>query len=353
MRGQIDTFQSCQIIFVLPQMRKNAPINIRSKLSAIKRVLVFSILIMGVKFLAWHFSGSQAILSDALESLINIATSLFTLYSLMYASKLKDKDHPYGHGKVEYLTVGFEGALILGTGVFIIYQSIQNLIVPAPIKDVETGLMLTGISALAMWYSGYFLRKKGEELQSLSLMADGLHFRTDALTSIGLLGGLFLFKLSGWIWIDPVLAILLALHIMYSGFHLLKESIDRLLDKADFETIEKLTKSLQLYRNEAWIDIHNLRLQKFGHYLHVDCHLTLPFYYSLEQVHHHIKLLENDLNRDFNNHVELFVHTDPCQKIPCTICAVKDCAYREADHITQIEWNTHNLLQNKKHTINS
>ncbi|MBK9321230.1 MAG: cation transporter [Bacteroidetes bacterium] len=308
---------------------------------------------MFVKFLAWYSSGSQAILSDALESLINIATSIFTLYSLIYASKLKDQDHPYGHGKVEYLTVGFEGALIFGTGIFIIYQSILDLIQPSPLKDVDLGLILTAVSAIAMWYTGAFLRRKGDEFQSLSLKADGQHFRTDALTSIGLLAGLLLFKLTGWIWVDPLLAILLALHIMFSGFQLIKESIDRLLDKADITTIEKLSQSLQLYRNDAWIDVHNLRLQKFGHYLHVDCHLTLPFYYTLDEVHRHIKILESDLNRDFNNHVELFVHTDPCQQIPCNICSVHDCSYRKAEFVKKIDWNTHNLMQNKKHKLHS
>jgi cation diffusion facilitator family transporter len=334
-------------------MRKNNQIDIRSKLSAVKWVLFFSVLIMFVKFLAWYSSGSQAILSDALESLINIATSIFTLYSLIYASKLKDQDHPYGHGKVEYLTVGFEGALIFGTGIFIIYQSILDLIQPAPLKDVDLGLILTAVSAIAMWYTGAFLRRKGDEFQSLSLKADGQHFRTDALTSIGLLAGLLLFKLTGWIWVDPLLAILLALHIMFSGFQLIKESIDRLLDKADITTIEKLSHSLQLYRNDAWIDVHNLRLQKFGHYLHVDCHLTLPFYYTLDEVHRHIKILESDLNRDFNNHVELFVHTDPCQQIPCNICSVHDCSYRKAEFVKKIDWNTHNLMQNKKHKLHS
>ncbi len=332
-------------------MQKISQVDIRSKLRAIKWVLFFSILIMGVKFLAWYFSGSQAVLSDALESLINIATSIFTLYSLLYASKLKDKDHPYGHGKIEYLTVGFEGALIFGTGIYIIYQAILSFLHPVPLKDVDIGLLLTVISVVVMWFIGTYLKKKGTELQSLSLIADGVHFKSDALTSAGLLLGLILFKVTEWVWIDPSMAILFAVNIMISGYKLVKESIDRLLDKADLATIQQLTVSLQKYRNNAWIDIHNLRLQKFGHYLHVDCHLTLPFYYSLDEVHRHIKLLENDLNRDFNNHVELFVHTDPCQKIPCNICSIDNCAYRQEAFVKKIEWNTQNLMKNKKHSL--
>ena len=306
---------------------------------------------MGVKFLAWYFSDSQAILSDALESLINIATSLFTLYSLFYASKLRDADHPYGHGKIEYLAVGFEGALIFGTGIYIILQSVKHFFVPHELKDVDIGLVLTAVSAVAMWMIGKFLHRRGEELDSLPLKAVGAHFKADAITSIGLLAGLGLYKLTGWNWVDPVLAILLSIHIMVSGVKLLREAIDRLLDKADMDTINKITHALQVYRNRVWIDIHNLRLQKFGHYLHVDCHLTLPFYYTLEEVHFHIKLLESELNKDFNNNVELFVHTDPCQQVPCTICAVTECMFRKEPFIRTIDWNTHNLMLNKKHKL--
>lgn len=332
-------------------MRKNAPINIRSKVTAIKWVLFFSFIIMGVKFAAWYYSSSQAILSDALESLINIATSTFTLYSLIYASRLKDSDHPYGHGKVEYLAVGFEGALIFGTGIYIVVQSSIHLMDPHPLKDVNIGLVLTAFSSIAMWAIGRYLKKRGKELESLPLQADGAHFNADAITSMGLILGLAIYQLTNWVWVDPVLAILLAVHIMFSGVKLLREAIDRLLDKADVETIQEITNTLQKYRHRSWIDIHNLRLQKFGHYLHVDCHLTLPFYYTLDEVHHQIKMLENELNRDFNNHVELFVHTDPCQQIPCSICSLHECMFRKEAFVQTIEWNTGNLMENKKHSL--
>jgi cation diffusion facilitator family transporter len=306
---------------------------------------------MGIKFAAWHYSGSQAILSDALESLINIATSTFTLYSLIYASRLKDSDHPYGHGKVEYLAVGFEGALIFGTGIYIVVQSAIHLMDPHPLKDVNIGLVLTAFSSIAMWAIGRYLMKRGKELESLPLQADGAHFNADAITSMGLILGLAIYQLTNWVWVDPVLAILLAVHIMFSGVKLLREAIDRLLDKADVNTIQQITDTLQKYRHRSWIDIHNLRLQKFGHYLHVDCHLTLPFYYTLDEVHHQIKVLENELNRDFNNHVELFVHTDPCQQIPCSICSLHECMFRKEPFVRTIEWNTNNLMENKKHSL--
>ena len=138
---------------------------------------------------------------------------------------------------------------------------------------------------------------------------------------------------------------------MAYGIKLLRESINHLLDKADMITIENITTSLQQYREDSWIDIHNLRLQKFGHYLHVDCHLTLPFYYPLDKVHEHTKKLEYVLNLDVENHVEVFVHTDPCMEIPCNICSVKDCPFRRMPHVSQVKWTSENLMLNKKHQL--
>jgi cation diffusion facilitator family transporter len=332
-------------------MRKAVPVNIKTKVSAIQRVLFFSIIIMLIKFSAWYFSKSEAILSDALESFINIATSMFALYSLFYASKLKDADHPYGHGKIEYLAVGFEGALIFGTGIYIIINAIKHFYTPHALQHVDVGIVLTLVSTLSMYGMSRYLRKIGAKNNSAILKADGQHFKADAITSGGLIIGLIAYQITSWAWIDPALAILFALHIMVSGTKLLGESINHLLDKADLHTIENITTSLQQYRDESWIDIHNLRLQKFGHYLHVDCHLTLPFYYRLDEVHEQIKKLESVLNRDVENHVELFVHTDPCMQIPCNICSVSECTFRKLPHASQIKWTSENLMLNKKHQL--
>lgn len=328
-------------------------IDFRSKISTIRWVLFLSVLIMGVKFLAYYHSGSQAILSDALESFINIATSLFTMYSLWYGSRLKDADHPYGHGKMEYFAVGVEGTLIFGTGIYIVYRSVHYLLEPHALMDVDLGLILTVVSVVSMWSIGKYLDKKGRELDSMPLRADGAHFKADAVTSIGLLGGLGLYKLTGWYWVDPVLAMLLAFHIIFSGYKLIREAGDRLMDRTDFDSIQKVGEILQDKRKPSWIDIHNLRLQKFGHYLHVDCHLTLPYFLSLDEAHHEVKLLEKELNKGFHNHVELFVHTDPCSKNACNICSVEICPSRKSEFIRHVEWNTHNLTKNHKHSLSS
>ncbi len=326
--------------------------NFRTKVNAISVVLALSVLIMLIKFVAYYVTKSNALLSDALESFINIATSSFTLYSIYYSAKLKDHDHPYGHGKIEYLAVGFEGALILGTGVYILYEAFNHFIHPEPLQNVDLGIMITASTGLFMYFIGSFLKKKGRELDSITLVADGEHFHLDTITSIALIVGLVLYHLTKLPWIDPLLAALLAVHIMMSGYKLTKESIDRLLDKADFDTIQNVVNSLNKNRKATWIDIHNLRMQRFGNIIHIDCHLTLPFYYALDQVHNEIKNLEADINKDFNQEVEFFVHTDPCnEEFPCKLCNVEECAFRKFEHLQTVDWDIKNLMANKKHQL--
>jgi cation diffusion facilitator family transporter len=326
--------------------------NFKSKVNAIRIVLLLSVVIMMIKFVAYYLTKSNALLSDALESLINIATSSFTLYSIYYSAKLKDQDHPYGHGKIEYLAVGFEGALILGTGVYILYEAFKHFIHPEPLQNVDIGIVITASTGLLMYFIGSFLKKKGRELDSITLVADGEHFHLDTITSIALIVGLVLYHLTKLPWIDPLLATLLALHIMMSGYKLTKESIDRLLDKADFDTIQNVVNSLNKNRKSTWIDIHNLRMQRFGNIIHIDCHLTLPFYYALDQVHAEIKSMETDVNKDFNHEVEFFVHTDPCnEEFPCKLCSVEQCPFRKFEHQQAVAWDIKNLMMNKKHQL--
>ena len=327
-------------------------IEFKSKVQAIRLVLFFSFVIMIVKFIAFWYTKSNAVLSDALESFINIATSSFTLYSLFYSFKLKDSDHPYGHGKIEYFAIGFEGALILGTGVYILYKSILNFIHPQELTNIDEGILITAASGIAMYFIGTFLKKKGREMNSQLLIADGKHFHVDTLTSIGLVVGLSLYKITGLSWIDPALAAALAFHIMFSGIKLVKEAINHLLDKADVNAIEEITTSLQNKRRPNWIDVHNLRVQKFGQNLHVDCHITMPFFLSLDQVHIELKNMENDLNSDFSHTIEFFVHTDPCnEEFPCDICTVSNCEFRKKTYVKELQWTSEVLMKNKKHKL--
>lgn len=325
--------------------------NVKEKKRAIQLILILGVLILGIKFLAYFKTGSTAILSDALESLINIVAGAFALFSIIYSSKLKDEDHPYGHGKMEYVAVGFEGALIFTTGIVIIGKSLSNLFSKHEMHEVETGMILTVISGVMMFVMGTFLKVRGKKLNSQILIADGKHLIVDVVTSAGLVAGLLAYKLTNYFWIDSVMAMVFAIHITWSGFKLVKQALDTLLDKADVESIEKIAALLQSKRRGSWIDIHNLRLQKFGDFMHVDCHVTMPYYESLEKVHDEIKAIEKVLVDEYDNQVELFVHTDPCEQLPCRLCKVTPCAVRRVDFEKEVIWTATILMQNKKHEL--
>ncbi len=328
---------------------KNSPL--RQKISALRLVLIMGIFVLMVKFTAYAFTGSNAILSDALESLINIAASGFALFSVIYGSRLKDTSHPYGHGKMETVAVGFEGAMILLTGIFIIIKSIISLATGSMIREVDLGIYITAFSAIMLAGMSLMLKRKGEQLKSDVLLADGKHLQTDVFTSLALVAGLVIFKLTNYAWIDSVLAFALALHIIFSGYSLLRKSLDDLMDKADPELIEKIAGVLEMERNSRWIDMHHLKVQKYGSSLHVDCHVTMPFYLTLEEVHDEIKNLEKTFNRHFTHRVEVSLHTDPCMQKSCALCHVPDCSFRQEEFSKHIVWNSTNLVANRKHSV--
>lgn len=332
-------------------MAKNINSPLRQKIGALRIVLILGVFVLLVKFSAYALTGSNAILSDALESLINIAASGFALFSVIYGSRLKDRNHPYGHGKMETVAVGFEGAMILLAGIFIIIKSIVSLVTGSFIREVDLGIYITIFSAVMLAGMSIMLKRKGEKLKSDVLLADGKHLLTDVLTSLALVAGLVLFKFTGFAWIDSVLAIALAIHIIFSGYRLLRKSLDDLMDKADPALLEKISGVLEKERNSRWIDMHHLKVQKYGSNLHVDCHVTMPFYLTLEEVHEEIKNLEKTFNRHFDHRVEVSVHTDPCMQKSCAICHVADCSFRQEEFGKHITWDASNLVANKKHSL--
>ena len=334
-------------------MNTNTTTNAIQKAKALRWVLILSVFVMLIKFVAYFITLSNAILSDALESIVNIAATAFALFSVQFGSRSKDSDHPYGHGKIEYVATGFEGALIFAAGVFIIIRSVKTLMFNIQINHIEEGMLLSSASAVLLLIMGSFLKRKGKQFDSITLIADGQHMIVDTLTTIGIVAGLFIYKLTGLIWIDSVLGILLAIYILINGFRILKISLDHLMDRADPEIMNRIVNVLEQIKRPQWIDIHNMRIQKFGDLLHVDCHMTLPFYETLDNVHEEITQLERGLNKAFDNRVELFVHTDPCQQIPCRICPVAECKARQHPFEHRIVWTAENLSLNQKHFVHT
>ncbi|MCB0516726.1 MAG: cation diffusion facilitator family transporter [Chitinophagales bacterium] len=315
--------------------------------------VVIGVVLWLIKIWAYFLTFSNAILTDALEGIVNVVAGVFTLYSLIISAKPRDHDHPYGHGKIEFISAGFEGALIFTAGTLIFAKAIYNFWVPNQLQEIDAGLWLTVLAGGINFALGYYLLQKGRQQRSLPLEAGGKHLLTDAYTSLVLIVGLALIWITGYTIIDNILALALGAMIIYTGYKIMRSSIAGIMDEADKRLIDELIDVLQANRLEQWVDIHNLRVIKYGNTIHIDCHLTLPWYYSVEQAHHEVDNCGELVNAHGASNVELFIHVDPCLPQSCKICKLANCAERRYPFEQTLLWNFHNVTLNQRHSMHS
>lgn len=313
--------------------------------------LGLSITLLVLKMTAYYLTNSTAILTDALESIVNVIASGFALYSIYLSGQPRDFNHPYGHGKVEFLSSGFEGALIISAGFFTGYEAVLGFFQSYKLDNLGWGLALVILSTVANALTGWMLVRTGQRTDSMALIADGRHLITDSISSIIVVVGVALVWLTGHIWIDSVLSLGLSIIIIYNGFQLVRHATARLLDEMDTPTLDRVVTLLKKHRNLNWIDVHNLRVQKYGADLHIDCHLTLPYYWELTEAHKAVNHFENTLKSGFSSEVEIFVHADPCLKECCHYCHVATCPVRAFPFVHDVEWTAENLPLNQKHFV--
>jgi cation diffusion facilitator family transporter len=304
-----------------------------------------------IKMVAWWKTGSVAILTDALESTVNVVAGLISLYSLWVAAKPRDADHPYGHGKAEFVSAAVEGSLISIAGLVIIYEAINNLVHPHALRELDAGIVLVSITAAINWIAGTWCVRVGKRNNSLALVASGKHLRTDTWSTIGIVPGLILIRFLEWPWLDSAVAILFALVIMFTGYKIVRNSLAGIMDEADRELLQKLVDFLGERRQENWVDLHNLRIIKYGSVLHLDCHLTVPWYLNVHQAHEEVDALNKEVKNAFGESVEMFVHSDGCLEFSCPICAKQDCPVRKAPFQQRVEWTIENISSNEKHRM--
>jgi cation diffusion facilitator family transporter len=319
-----------------------------------RRLIIFSIVIsialMIVKFYSYYITQSNAILTDALESIVNVVASSFAMYSIYLSSQPKDENHPYGHGKIEFFSAGIEGILIILAGIFIIYQSFYSLLFPQSLSMLPMGMVLVGFSGVVNGVLGYVLLKKGKELNSITLQADGKHIFTDAISSFVLILGIAVIYLTNLYFLDSIFSLIFAIYIIYNGYTLVRRSVAGLMDETNPKAMGLTVKILNKHRKANWIDIHNMRVQQYGGDSHIDLHLTLPYYYDLVKVHDEVHHIEEVLENNLPGYVEVFVHADPC--IPescCNYCQIKSCPVRKMPIEQKIKWDEANMSKNQKH----
>lgn len=312
-------------------------------------IAIASALLLIVKFIAYYITHSVAILTDALESIVNVVAGFIGLYSLYVSAKPKDINHPYGHGKAEFVSAAVEGTLIFSAGAIIIYNGIRNLFIPQALKKIDLGIYLVGATAVINWVLGYFSLQQGRKNDSLALIASGRHLQTDTYSTVGIIVGLILISITGYTWIDSTVAIGFGLFIIYTGYKIIRRSLAGIMDEADMVLLSRMVDALNAQRRDAWVDLHNLRVIKYGNVLHVDCHLTVPWYFNVNQSHEEIDILADLIRKDFGESLELFVHSDGCEYFQCPICDKKACPVRQHPFEREIIWTVDNILQNQKH----
>lgn len=311
---------------------------------------VLSLIILVMKFYSYHLTHSKAILTDALESIVNVVASGFAIYSIYLSAQPKDHNHPYGHGKIEFFSAGIEGVLIMLAGIFIIYQATYALFFPEPLAYLPTGMALIALTGGINGWLGYKLVKKGKAYHSLTLEADGKHILTDAVSSMMLLIGIGIIYFTDYFFLDSIFSIFFSLYIIFNGYLLVRKSVAGLMDESNPKAMKATVKILNKYRKDNWIDVHNMRVQQYGGDRHIDLHLTLPYYYDLRAVHDEVHDVEQALEKNLPGHVEVFVHADPCLPNQCChYCSVKDCLVRKFPQTKRITWNESNMARNQKH----
>ena len=314
--------------------------------------LIVSLILTIAKFIAYFSTHSIAILSDSLESIINVMAGGFACYSIYLASKPKDLNHPYGHGKVEFFSIGFEGGMILIAGCLILFKAGQSFMSPRELSKLSGGILIMLAAGIANFLLGVFLIRSGKKLSSITIGGNGQHILTDAWSSVGLIGALVLIHFTGWRWLDPLASLVLGGLIVHKGYKLLRHSVSGLMDETDMQVIDKVTTILSKNRHSSWIDVHNMRAQQYGQNVHIDCHITMPYYFTLEQVHFEIKLVERTLSDHFAlGKVECFFHTDPCVPEGCPYCLMEKCPVRKFPFEKRIVWTRDNVLTDSQHIV--
>jgi len=314
-----------------------------------KWITALSVILFAVKIIAYYFTHSLAILSDALESIVNVVAGFIGLYSLYVAAKPKDIEHPYGHGKAEFISAAAEGGLIVASGLLILYEAIENLIHTKPLEKLDTGLWLIAATALLNFVSGFFCIKIGKKNNSLALQASGKHLIIDTYSTLTIIATLIIILFTKFFWLDKIAACILSVVIIFNGYSIIRKSLAGIMDEADMKLLERMVRLLNENRRPNWIDIHNLRIIKYGIVLHVDCHLTVPYYLNVLEAHDEVDALRNLLISEFGDSIEMFVHTDATYPVSCPVVFNKNGKVEIPLLKEKREWTIENIMNNERY----
>ncbi len=322
---------------------------IRQRKKAISIALFVGTLMLIAKIGAYFLTSSAAILSDALESVVHIFATSIAFYSIIVSSRPPDRDHPYGHGKVEFFSAGLEGMLIIIAAIVIMFEAVRGMIVGRELQNLDWGMYIIAGASVVNLVLGLYLVRMGKKTDSLTLVADGKHVLTDFYTSGGVILGLLIVYFTGWELLDPMVAIAVALNILYSGGKLIRQSVGGLMNESDTQLLADMVKRLNENKHESWIDIHQLRSWRSGDKHYIDFHLTMPYYWDVRTSHdEQLKVVE--LLKDLMaGKAEVMIHVDPCEPACCKFCQMSDCHVRKERFKGWTPWTVEHAVDSPKY----
>ncbi|MCX7606027.1 MAG: cation diffusion facilitator family transporter [Bacteroidia bacterium] len=300
------------------------------------------------KVYAYFTGGGAGLLSDSTESLLNILTALMGLYGVLWAQRPRDVDHPYGHGKVDSLISGIQALLVAsaaGALAYVIFQGKYRPVIPEAFIETlgyeGSAIALNGAIAL-------LLRKGSKRFHSQILRAESWHLLSDVATSLIVLVGLTAVWAGLPSIVDKGIGLLMVVFIGYGAFQILRETGAALIDTQDPRLLHRLAEAIEKNHRPEWIDIHNVRIQRYGHALHIDGHITFPWYWSLREAHEALKELETFLRQELHRPVEFFWHMDPCEPVCCSYCELQGCMHRQQPFREKLHFTPGSLFVNTK-----
>lgn len=326
---------------------QNSNITFQKWIAAVGIILFFG------KIIAWKLTNSDSVFSDAMESVVNVISAFMGLYALYLAAKPRDENHPYGHGKVEFVTSAIEGSLISIAGIMIIYEGCNSLITGKVISKVDWGIWIIAATAIANYILGYISIQKGKRQNSVVLISSGKHLQSDTYTTFGVVISLVLVYFTKIVWIDSIVALIFGAYIITVGYKIVRHSLSGIMDEADPTMLRNLATFLDKNRKPEWIDVHNMKIQQFGSRLHIDAHMTLPWYFELRTAHNEMEAMIKLIAENTDRSVEFNFHMDDCKPISCAICQVANCPVRQYEFLKKVEWTGENISQPDKHTVDN
>lgn len=289
------------------------PSNDRVLMRAMRLSLGVGLLMLCIKVYAFVITGSAAIYSDAAESVVHNVAVVFALFSLWYSTRPADRSHLYGHDKIAFFSAGFEGSLIMLAAVFIIYEAVRKWLVGLQIENLGAGIGFTVAATVINGVLGTYLIWRGRRHHSLILEANGRHVLTDGWTSLGVIVGLVLARLTGWLPFDPICAIVVAANILWSGFDLIRRSFGGLMDAADPRLDEEMREILSDETQRRGIHFHELRHRRAGSTTWIELHLLFPDETPLMSAHRQATEIEEALKQRLGAGVRVTTHLEPIE----------------------------------------